>query len=256
MLKGVAFSALMSLTPGLRGAGEGKEERAHPPLTLERMTPPLRVLAGAAILALAACTGPAPAPSPSVTQDQAAPDPAPTAPEPTSGPIVATGIGGWLQDGNVPLDVPADWSGPEGSGYPGEGYVLQDLTWWLDGQPGAEGASVTAMAVTPGQGEVLSDGYDFEGHVRGMAEVLGANAADAPIPARTEVGGFPAARLVVSLPDGGIIVVWLYDLGEAWYELSIYVPPAVPDADAVVAELDQVAGTFAVPAGAGDGAAA
>ena len=170
----------------------------------------------------------------------APPDAGLTTPTPTP-----TGLLAVIADGVVLVEVPEQWGEPEESPRVDEGYVLQDFTWFLDGT--AEGDIVTVTGMTPSQAEGLSGGASFDDHVSGLAEVLAFDEGEPATVTRTEVGGVPAARLDASTPDGMRIVLWLYDAGEAFYELGFYgAPGTAPSADRL-AQFDAVAQTFALP---------
>jgi hypothetical protein len=160
--------------------------------------------------------------------------------------VEPTGILAALISGEVLVEAPAGWGEPEISPRVDEGYVLQDVTWFLDGS--AEGDFVTAAGMTPGQAEALSGGATFDAHVDGLAQVLAFDDGEPAVVTRSEVGGVPAARIGATSPEGMQIILWLYDLDEAIYELGFYgAPGGAADAERV-AEFDAVAQTFMVPA--------
>lgn len=194
---------------------------------------------------LTACSGPEPAPSPSPSEEWTVPpeehvlEDGFATPMPTELPAIAA-----LLAGEIPVDIPAEWGQPEKSPRVDEGYVLQDFTWFLDGA--AEGDIVTAAGMTPSQAEGLSGGVNFDEHVLGMQSVLAFSESGSPSLEWFEIDGVRAARIDATAPDGMRIVLWLYDLDAAFYELGFYGAPGAPADDARVAQFDAVARTFAV----------
>jgi len=165
------------------------------------------------------------------------PDGALATPVPVEHPIIAA-----LMEGTVLVDVPPEWGEPEQSPRVDEGYILQDFTWFLDGSP--EGDIVTAAGMTPGQSEALSGGASFADHVAGLRRILAFEGAQEPALERIEVTGVQAARIDATSPEGMRIVLWLFDLDAAIYELGFYgAPGTAPDPERI-AQLDAVARTF------------
>jgi hypothetical protein len=153
-----------------------------------------------------------------------------------------------LAAGEVPVEIPEEWGEPEQSPRVDEGYVLQDFTWFLDGNP--EGDIVTAAGMTPAQAESLSGGTTFDEHVAGLAEVLAFEEGEPATVTRSEFDGSPAARLDASTPDGMRIVLWLYDLGDAFYEFGYYGAPGTTPGPERLDQFDAVAQTFTTPGAA------
>jgi hypothetical protein len=148
--------------------------------------------------------------------------------------------------GEILVEIPAAWGEPEISPRVDEGYVLQDQTWFLD--RAAEGDIVTVTGMTPGQAEALSGGADFDSHVAGLADVLAFEDGEPAVVTYSEVGGVPAARIGATSPEGMQIILWLYDLDEAIYELGFYGAPGSAATAERVDEFDSVAQTFTPPA--------
>lgn len=181
------------------------------------------VVALIALTAATACTGSDGPSQPTVTATQQ-PTPAPFPPGEipdiegehleTLGPNATK-----LRAGVIPFVAPAEWGEPTVGPYVEELYVVQDFTWWL----GLGGALVNGIGMTPSQAAWLSGGETYEAHVAGVAEMLGSG--DPLVPAeivKSKINGVQASRMERLGQDDVLVVVYIFDLDDAYYEISFF----------------------------------
>lgn len=202
-------------------------------------------VAVASVLAAASACSPSPNPPLATT-------PVPTAsapggvesPEPSTSDALE-GIQVPLAAGEIPLTIPDAWGTPEAGPRADEGYVLQDLTWAVPGPP--QGTVALAVAMTPSQAELLSGGSGFNAHVEGMADLLTFDGTATVSVDILTIRGAPAARLEVIEGRDTVMVVYLYDLGDAYYEFGLYAAPGEVPSPAQLADFDAVANSLTMP---------
>ena len=194
-------------------------------------------------VALAGCSLPEPSPvestgpTPTLSVTQPAPEATPT---PTANPTPGT-LEGRIAAGEILVDIPADWGTPQPGGQVDEGYILQDFTWSV----GSDGTTVSTVGLTLGQGQGLSGGETFDEHVAGMVDVLTVDGQPAPTVTTSTVNGTDAARICAPLEDRDMLVVlYLYDLGDLYYEFGYYQASGETNGGVLLAEFDEVAETF------------
>lgn len=206
-----------------------------------------QALAGVALLTVFAATAcsSTPAPPPVAT-------PMPTASAPSgieslepSPPDSLEGVQALLASGETPLTIPDAWGSPEVGPRADEGYVLQDLTWAVPGEPA--GTVALAVGMNPSQAQLLSGGSGFDAHVEGMADLLTFDGAATVSVDLLTIGGVPAARLEVIEGRDTVMVVYLYDLADAYYEFGLYAAPGAAPSAEQIANFDAVANTLTMP---------
>ena len=201
------------------------------------------IVTSMAALALAGCTGmnadPVPSASPSASSS-AQPSVTPESPQPSADPTPGT-LEERIAAGEILVDIPADWGTPQPGGQVDEGYILQDFTWTV----GIDGTTVSTVGLTLGQGQGLSGGETFDEHVAGMVDVLTVDGQPAPTVTTSTINGTDAARIWAPLEDRDMLVVlYIYDLGDVYYEFGYYQASGETNGGVLLAEFDEVAETF------------
>jgi hypothetical protein len=196
-----------------------------------------------ASLMLSGCTDPNPAPSDStspVVSPSGGATPAPTAPQPTADATPGT-LAERVAAGEVLVDIPAEWGEAKPGVQVDEGYILQDFTWTLS----VEGTIASTVGLTQSQGQGLSGGDTFEDHVSGMVDVLSVEGTPAPTVTRSTIGGVETARIWAPLEDRDMLVVlYLYNLGDVYYEFGYFQASDEPNGGVLLARFDEVAVTL------------
>lgn len=201
------------------------------------------VLTAVAALALTGCaTTDADVPESPRPSASANPQPPATtqSPEPTVESTPGT-LEERIAAGEVLMDIPESWGNPQVAGQVEEGYILQDFTWTLSD----EGTVAAVVGLTAGQGQGLSGGETFDEHVAGMVDVLTVQGQSAPTLTRSVVDGVDVVRIWAPLEDRDMLVVlYLYDLGDVYYEFGYYQASGETNGGVLLAEFDEVAETF------------
>lgn len=179
----------------------------------------------------------APTPSPAITAAPQLPD---LDDDPQSWNIGENGRR--LLEGTLPFTPDPAWGEPYESALVDELYVLQDFIWEL----GEHGALVQGMGLTQEQAEYVSGGGTYDEHVAGVAQSVVIDPEQPPLVEKSDVNGVPATRIQTA-DDGPMLVIWVFDLGDAYYELTFYEGEDEPQAEAFLAQFEAAAATFSLP---------